>query len=252
MKEKITVLNDDVVAAAVARHEEELAKLRKPTTPEAARAWVDELVKEKSRYDLAEIVPTGTTVGIVSRAMKRGSSAPQPYGFVSTPEGDAFVTPSDMDGLVDGELCAVLTAVGSRGLIADKIVAFEKYFSWHELEIIANAMQAIDKANGEKIRWYGTSDPSDGWPELKAKAKAMGLNLVEIRRCVKSVTYGGRGEDTYIFTEPIRDQQTANEILTNLGGRHADQQTGGYYHGSDDIELTENGFLNRWDGPWTD
>ena len=87
---------------------------------------------------------------------------------------------------------------------------------------------------------------------MKAKCKALGLELCEIVKETKSVNYGGRGSDSYRCSTPITEEKAA-EVLTVLGGRHAEANPAGPYDpGHDNIVLMVNGFRNDWCGPWTD
>ena len=251
MEKKELILNDQIVAEAVAKHEAEMEDLQKPVTREDAELFV----KSLDDWDIGRVIPKGTIVGTVNFASKKG--ARQAYGFVSNPTGDIFVPPRLMEGRKDGERVAVLVEYDPRPH-AVRMVDVWKYVSWHEDEILEKATAELKAKRERELKWAMSKDPTDGWEEYKAKAKALGFTLVEIKRVTNSFNYGGRGEDTYVFAAEDREKlngTTAEQLLTALGGRHAsDANDGPYDHGHDFIGLLSDkvGFVDRWTGPFTD
>ena len=240
------VLNDSVVAKNIADYEAEIAELEKKATREDAEAALPNF----DLYDLSKLLPKGTVAGKVLRAKKMGVE--QAYGFVSTSVGDIFVPPSLMSNFPNNAKVAVLVFNGPRGKVADRIANLDDYISWHRDEVLENIVKFINDDRAEKRRWIGNRDPSNGWDEMKAICKALGLELREIVNETKSFNYGGRGSDYYRFSSSITEEQ-AGDVLTALGARHAYAEPKGPYDpGHDRITLIENGFRNDWTGPWTD
>ena len=240
------VLNDSVVAQKIADYEAEIAELEKKATVEDAEAALPNF----DTYDLSKFLPKGTVAGKVLRAKKMGVE--QAYGFVSTSVGDIFVPPSLMSGFPNNAKVAVLVFEGPRGKVADRLASLDDYISWHRDEVLENIVKFINDDRNQKLHWIGNCDPSEGWDEMKAKCKALGLDLQEIVKDTKSFNYGGRGSDSYRFTTSITEEKAA-EVLTVLGARHAEADPKGPYDpGHDRIVLTVNGFRNDWAGPWTD
>ena len=246
------ILNDAVVAEKVAAHEAEIEMLQKKSTPEEAQDVLNDMMDDDDFFDISNVLPKGTVAGKVLRAKKHGVD--QSYGFVDTSYGDVFVPPSMMADFQNNAKVAVLVSDGPRGKVADRIAKLEDYISWHKDEVLKNVCESIDADREQKLRWHGNQDPSNGWEELKAKCKALGLQLVEIVKETKTLNYGGHGIDYYRFSTPITEEQ-ASEVLDALGGRHAEAEPKGSYDpGHDHIVMltTDNGFCNNWCGPWTD
>ncbi len=243
----VLVLNDEVVAEKLKTHEAEMERLSKPATD----ADAEKELSKMTEYDISQVLPQGTVAGVFNHAKKQG--AVQSYGFCETGAGDVFIPPALARDLEDGMKIAILVSDGPRGKFADKIASLDKFISWHRDEIIEAIKKCLDERNKRDLSWFGASDPTDGWEEKKAKCKALGLELVEIRFERASSNYGGRGSDHYKFkTKPV-DEAHANEVLNVLNARHAEKNPKGPYDpGHDRIVLTENGFRNDWCGPWTD
>ena len=241
-----TVLNDATVSEKIRAYEEEFAELEKKATVEDAEAALPNF----DMYDLCKFLPKGTVAGNVIRAKKMGVE--QAYGFVSTSVGDIFVPPSLMSDFPNNAKVAVLVLEGPRGKVADRIANLDDYISWHRDEVLESIVKYINDDRAQKLRWIGNRDPSEGWDEMKAKCKALGLSLQEIVKHTESFKYGGRGSDSYRFTTSITEEKAA-EVLDALGTRHAEADPKGPYDpGHDVIVLTVNGFRNDWCGPWTD
>ena len=244
------ILNDTVVAEKVAAYEAEMKMFQKKSTPEEAQTVINGMIDDDNFYDISKVLPKGTVAGKVLRAKKQGVE--QSYGFVATSYGDIFVPPSMMADFQNDTKVAVLVSEGPRGKVADRIAKLEDYISWHKDEVLKNVCESIDADREQKLRWYGNQDPSEGWDEMKAKCRALGLDLSEIRKETRSSNYGGRGSDHYRFSSSITEEQAA-EVLNVLGARHAEAEPKGPYDpGHDHIVLTDNGFRNDWCGPWTD
>lgn len=247
---KETVLNDQIVAKLLQQHNDRIAELEQPVT----QAKAEEYIQSLDDYELTTFMPNGVFVGKVRAAVKKGVR--QGYGFVSCPASeDIFVPPSLMEGLEDDQRVAVKVGRSQKPR-AERIVAFEKYYGWHAGETIAAVMQELEGKRKRELEHLMIHDPTDGWDEYKAKAKALGLTLVEISKVTRSFNYGGRGEDTYVFADTDKvDSAKAEAVLTALGGRHASTANDGPYdHGHDYIGLLTDkvGFVNRWTGPYTD
>ena len=240
------ILNDYVVSERIKAHEAEMVELQKPVT----RADAELFIKRLDDYDLTKLLPKDTVVGTVRFAVSRGQR--QPYGFISSPVGDVFVPPRLMEGQKDDERVAAQVEYDNSRRRAVNMVDVWKYVSWHEDEILNNAAIELKTRLDRDLERLTTKDPTGGWEEMKAKCKALGLELCEIVKETKSVNYGGRGSDSYRFSTPITEEK-ASEVLTVLGGRHAEANPAGPYDpGHDRIVLTEDGFRNDWCGPWTD
>ena len=238
-------LNDTVVSEKIKAYEAEMAELQKPVT----RADAELFIKTLDDWDLSKLLPKDTVVGTVRFAVSRGQR--QSYGFISNCAGDVFVPPRLMEDRKDDERVAAQVEYDPRPH-AVKMVDVWKYVSWHEDEIINNATIELKAKLERDLKHLTTKDPTDGWEEMKAKCKALGLELCEIVKETKSFNYGGRGSDSYRFSTPITEEK-AVEVLDVLGGRHAEAEPKGPYDpGHDNIVLTVNGFRNDWCGPWTD
>lgn len=245
-----TILNDTTVSEKVAAHEAEMKMLQQKTTSFTAQTVLNGMIADDDFYYISNVLPKGTVAGKVLRAKKQGVE--QAYGFVATSYGDIFVPPSMMADFQNNAKVAVLVFDGPRGKVADRIAKLEDYISWHKDEVLKNVCGMIDADSEQKLRWYGNQDPSGGWDEMKAKCKALGLDLIEIRKETNSSNYGGRGSDHYRFASSITEEKAA-EVLNVLGARHAEAEPKGPYDpGHDNIVLTVNGFRNDWCGPWTD
>lgn len=244
------ILNDTVVAQKVAAHEAEIEILQKKSTPEEAQTVLNEMMDEGDFFYISNVLPKGTVAGTVLRSKKQGVE--QAYGFVATSHGDVFVPPSMMADFHNNAKVAVLVFEGPRGKVADRIAKLEDYISWHKDEVLKNVCSSIDADREQKLRWYGNQDPSEGWNEMKAKCKELGLELLEVIKETKTLNYGGHGIDHYRFSTTITEEQ-AGKVLDVLGGRHAEADSNGPYDpGHDRIVLTDNWFHNNWCGPWTD
>lgn len=243
---KTIVLNDIMVSKKIRAHEAEIAELEKKTTLEDAEA----LLPRFDMYEITKVLPKGTVAGKILRAKKQGVE--QSYGFVDTSYGDIFVPPSMMADFQNNAKVAVVFERTPRGKVADRIANLDDYISWHRDEVLENIVKMIDADHAEKLRFLRNKDPSDGWYDMKDKCNALGLQLVEIFKEIKSLNYGGRGRDTYRFSTLITEEK-ASEVLDALGARHAEVvQSGSYDHGHDRITITVNGFHNDWCGPWDD
>lgn len=246
------ILNDTVVAEKVAAHEAEIEMLQKKSTPEEAQTVLNDMMDDGDFFCISNVLPKGTVAGTVIRSKKQGVE--QSYGFVATSYGDIFVPPSMMSNFQNNAKVAVLASDGPRGKVADRIAKLEDYISWHKDEVLKNVCSSIDADREQKLHWYGNQDPSRDWEEMKAKCKELGLQLIEVIKETETRNYGGHGRDYYRFSTPITAEQ-AEEVLTILGGRHAEAEPKGPYDpGHDHIVVftNDNGFCNAWCGPWTD
>lgn len=250
MKRETKILNAETVAKMVKENEERIAQLNAPVTDEDIRKFIS----EESDWDLNKVMPKGTAIGRVEHSVKGG--VVQKYGFVRTASiGDIFVPPQLMT-FDCGTRVAVLPATGERGLFADKITTLEKYISWHEEEIFAAIREVLTAHRKEEAEYCISIDPAYDWNQMVDACKKLGFTLIEVQQNVDSRNYGGRGEDVYLFTEPVTPEK-AEEILTAVGGRRAEPDNGcPYDHGHDRVYLlgdtTKHGFKNHWCGPWTD
>ena len=249
MKRETTILNTETVAKMVKENEDRIASLNAPVTDEDIRNFI----KEESDWDLNKVMPKGTCIGRVEHSVKGGVT--QKYGFVRTSTGDIFVSPKLMT-FDDGERVAVLPSQGERGLFADKITTLEKYISWHEEEIFAAIREAITAHRKEEAEYFAIIDPASDWNRMVEACKTLGFTLTEVQQNVDSRNYGGRGEDVYLFAEPVTPEQ-AEEILTAVKGRHAEPDNGcPYDHGHDRVHMlgdtAKHGFRNCWCGHWND
>ena len=241
-----TILNDKTVSEAIKAHEAEMEQLAKPTTIEEA----SDVLNFAIPYDLTSFMPKGTIAGEIRRAKKRG--VVQSYGFVSSGWGDVFVPARLMSDYKDDEVVAVLVKEGPRGKAAEKIAPIDVFISWHKDEILAKVMESIDSQKKQKREWGSRRDPSSGWDEMKAKCKALGLDLIEVKKYTRSTNYGGRGTDTYKFSRAVTKEE-ADKVLDILGTRHESKADDAPYdHGHDWITLDATGFHNNWCGPFTD
>ena len=242
------ILNDKTVSEATMLHKAEMDQLAKPATIEDAEA----VLSNSSPDELTRFLPKGTIAGEIRRAKKGGVT--QAYGFVSNGWGDVFVPPFLMSDYKDGEVVAVLVNEVPRGRAAMKIAPIKQFISWHRSEILDNIIKFIDEDRANKMSWSVGIDPSNGWEEMKAKCKTLGLQLVEIIKETETRNYGGHGRDYYRFSTPVTAEQ-AEEVLTILGGRHAEAEPKGSYDPGHDhivVLINDNGFCNAWCGPWTD
>ena len=249
MKRETTILNAETVAKKVKENEERIAQLNAPVTDEDIRNFID----EESDWDLNKVMPKGTYAGKIEHSVKGGVT--QKYGFVRTGIGDIFVPPPLMT-FDDGTRVAVFPVSGERGIFADKITTLEKYISWHEEEIFAVIREVLTARRKEEVKYCTVIDPAFDWNRMVDACKKIGFTLIEVQQNVDSRNYGGRGEDVYLFAEPVTPEQ-AEKILTAVGGRHAEPDNGcPYDHGHDRVYLlgdtTRHGFKNHWCGPWDD
>ena len=249
MKRETTILNAETVGKKVKENEDRIAQLNAPVTDEDIRNFIS----EESGWDLNKVMPKDAAIGRVEHSVKGG--VVQKYGFVRTCFGDIFVSPKLMT-FDDGTRVAVLPRTGERGLFADKITTLEEYISWHEAEIFAAIREAIAAQSKEEAEYFTHIDPASDWKRMVDACKTLGFTLTEVQQNVDSRNYGGRGEDVYLFAEPVTPEK-AEEILTAVKGRHAEPDNGcPYDHGHDRVSLlddtTRHGFKNHWCGPWCD
>lgn len=123
-------------------------------------------------------------------------------------------------------------------------------------EIFAAIREAIAAQRKEEAEYFAGIDPASDWKRMVDACKTLGFTLTEVQQNVDSRNHGGRGEDVYLFAEPVTPEQ-AEEILTAVNGRHAEPDNGcPYDHGHDLVFLlsdtARHGFRNCWCGPWDD
>lgn len=234
----MTVTNENTVASAIAEVEAEIEALKAPVTEEEVYASVEE-----DEFLIRGLLARWVEVGPFERP-KKGE-----FGFVH----GIFVPPRLAEGWNDGCMVSVHFYSGKRGPVADGIAKVREFISWHP-DLVDAVKSKLEDRKSEKLKWIGNKALwiRNDWDMKKLRAKDAGFTLREIRDDVKSRSYGGRGETTYLVDEEI-DEAGANRLLDAIHGRHAEKDPAGPYDpGHDMIHIIEGGFVNEWTGPWTD
>lgn len=214
---------------------------------------VDDAIRSAASYgnfkreiDIHELVPEGTAAG------KLTVPTGKKYGFVD----DIFVPESLLlsEAIHPNTYVAVHVVEGRKGLRADRLAPWKKYFEWHAGEIRATARkileQRLDDERKDELR--RAEADAQYWSSLKKASAELGFDLIEAEFDTISTSYGGRGRDTYVFSDLLVEEE-AMRFLTGLNLLHEDHSDNcPYDHGHDRITVIGTTVINDWCGPWTD
>lgn len=188
-----------------------------------------------------ELLPPGTFAGVVRRISGRQ------FAFVSTPEGNAFVSPPLAKGFEDGDIVVVQTYAGPRGLAVDRIVEYDTYSEWHKDEWFVAAKTLLER---ERSNEYDRV--KSRFETATAKAAELGLTLVSVKDDYRA-SYGGRLVREITVVEPI-DYGKANSLVDAFGRRSTAPLNGPVSQPNESVTLSEDHrtVVYRWVGGFTD